>query len=82
MNSVHLEEEFKYFKSHQDKLVRRYDGKVLAIKGKEVVGVYETEMDAYTDGKEKFGLGSFLIQKCLSGEEVYTHTLHSGIVAS
>lgn len=82
MSVVHLEEEFKYFKSHQDTLVREYDGKVLAIKGKKVVGVYETEMDAYIDGEEKFGLGSFLIQKCLSGEKAYTHTLHSGVVVS
>ena len=63
-----LEREFRYYKDHQDELVKQYDGKFLAIKGEEVVGVYDTELEAYTDAKRNHPAGTFLIQHCLPGE--------------
>lgn len=75
-----LEEDFKFFIENQEELVKKHHGKVLVIKDKEVVGVYESEPEAYAAAVEKYELGTFLIQKCLPGEENYTQTFHSRVV--
>ena len=72
-----LQKELQYFKDNQKKLLRQYNGKILVIKKQSVVGVYETEIEAYKDAETKFGLGTFIIQKCLPGEEIYTQTFFS-----
>jgi len=74
-----LEKEFNYFIDNQDKLVNLYNGKYLVIKGEAVVGVFNTEIEAYLDAVNKFGLGNFLIQKCTQGKEAYTQTFHSRV---
>ena len=55
-----LEKEFKYFKDHQEELVKKHEGKYLVIVGKEVVGVYDSEIDAYTEAKKRHKPGTFL----------------------
>ena len=72
-----LELEFDYYKKHQDELVAQFNGKYLLIVGEKTEGVYDTEPEAYLEGKERFGLGKFLIQYCSPGENNYTSTFHS-----
>lgn len=74
-----LEKEFKFYKKHQDELVKQHKGKFLAIVGEEVVGVYNSELDAYTNTKKKYPVGTFLIQHCMPGKESYTETYHSRV---
>jgi hypothetical protein len=75
-----LKKEFEFFKDHQDELVAKYRGKFLVIKGEgEVVDAYDTQLEAYHNAKEKYELGTFLIQECLPGKEVYTQTFHSRV---
>lgn len=74
-----LAEELKYFKENQAELVRKYEGKFLVIKDQKIQEVCDTEMDAYTKAKDKFELGTFLIQQCLPGQESYTQTFHSRV---
>jgi len=74
-----LEKEFYYFIDNQDKLVHLYNGKYLVIKGDTVVGIFNTEIEAYLESVDKFGLGNFLIQKCVPGKEAYTQTFHSRV---
>ncbi len=78
----YLQKQLEYFKAHQDELVKKYEGKFLVIKDQEVRGVYNTEIEAYTDAKKKFELGTFLIQQCLPGQESYTQTFHSRVMLS
>ena len=75
-----LEQEFKYYLSHQDELVKQYDGKYLVIKDCEVVGVFDSEIEAIEETSKKHKLGTFLVQKCDSGPESYTQTFHSRVV--
>jgi len=75
-----LEKELSYFKINQEELVKKYNGKFLVIKNQKVQGVYDSEIDAYTEAKKNFELGTFLIQQCLPGEKSYTQTLHSRAV--
>lgn len=72
-----LEKEFRFYKEHQDDLVKQYRGKFLAIMGDEIVGVFGSELEAYTNMKKKHSAGTFLIQHCLPGKESYTETYHS-----
>ncbi len=77
MSDSNLQKELAFFKKNQKELVEKYEGKFLVIKDAQVEGVYNTDIEAYADAKNKFALGSFLIQECSPGEESYTQTFHS-----
>lgn len=78
----YLKQQLDYSKSNQGELVKKYEGKFLVIRDQKVQGVYDTKMEAYTDAKKRFELGTFLIQECLPGQESYTQTFHSRVVIS
>lgn len=74
-----LREEFHYYLEHQDEIVAQYDGRVVAIIGEAVVGVFDSEVEAVREMQKKFELGTFLVQRVSEGNEAYTLTLHSRI---
>lgn len=74
-----LEREFKYFLEHQEQLVNEHRGKYVVIKGDEVLGAYETELEAVQQASKEHELGTFLVQKCEPGTESYTQTFHSRV---
>ncbi|MCQ2606211.1 MAG: DUF5678 domain-containing protein [Bacteroidales bacterium] len=67
-----LDTEFQFYLSHQDKLVKKYNGKHIVIVGTNVVGAYDSLKEAYFRSEEFYEPGTFFIQKCTSGEESYT----------
>ncbi len=71
-----LEKEFQYFRNHQKDLVQQHSGKFVVIKGEEVIGVYETEMQAYTETKKVHEPGTFLIQQCLPDDDASVKVFH------
>ena len=74
-----LEKEFNYYLKNQEELVKKYNGKVLAIKNCKVIGVFETEIEAINKTSEKEELGTFLVQKCEPGTNSYTQMYHSRV---
>lgn len=70
---------FQYYLDHQDELVKEYNGKYLVIKDNAVVGVFDSEKDAYFDSESKYGLGNFIIQLCTPGDGAYTQHFMSRI---
>ncbi len=74
-----LKKEFDFYLKNQNELVKKYNGKYLVIIGEEIVGVYDTEMDAYLQSQKKHKLGTFLIQECTPGNEAYTQIFHSRV---
>jgi hypothetical protein len=72
-----IKEEFDYFIKNQQQLAKEYPGKFIVIKNGAVIGVYQTEREAYNETVKRHKLGSFLIQQCLSESSVYTQTFHS-----
>lgn len=74
-----LEQEFKYYLDHQDELVKKYNGKFLVIVNNEIVGAFDSKIEAYNKGKENHELGTFLIQRCSPGNADYTQTFHSRV---
>jgi hypothetical protein len=75
-----LKQEFQYYLDNQKELVEKYRGKFIVIKDKQVIGVYPTEIDAYTNSVKTNELGTFLIQECQPGEESYTQTFRSRVI--
>ena len=46
-----LEKEFKYYREHQKELAKDYNEKYIVIVGEEVIGVYDSEIEAYNKTK-------------------------------
>ncbi|MEK6781422.1 MAG: hypothetical protein AABY93_06930 [Bacteroidota bacterium] len=80
MTTTMLEQEFKYYLTHQKELVEKYNRKFLVIIGDEVVANYDSFEDALSESQKKYEIGKFLIQQCLPGEDSYTQTFHTRAV--
>ena len=72
-----FEAELTFFITHQGEFVEKYNGKSLVLRGDELVGVYDTPLQAYMEAQKRFELGTFMIQPCAPGPEAYTVTLHA-----
>jgi hypothetical protein len=72
-----LEKEFNFFIRNQEKLVKKYKGKHIAIKGNKILGEYNSLSEAVKETAKHEKLGTFLIQKCESSKKAYTQTYHS-----
>lgn len=77
-----LEKEFKYYIDHQIELVEKYDGKVVVVKGSEVIGIFEDEVEAVYETEKNHKRGTFLVQKVAPGDSAYTQTFHSRVAFS
>lgn len=76
-----LKLEFQYYLDHQSDLVKKYDGKFLVIKDREVKGAYASKAEAYFEGEKQFDLGTFLIQYCSPGNMSFTQSYYTQNVA-
>ena len=72
-----LKEEFEYYLAHQSDLVKKYNGRFIIIMGSKVVGDHDTFETALFDCQKKYKAGTYLIQRCLPGEESHTQTFHT-----
>lgn len=72
-----LDKEFKYYLDNQIELVKKYNGKFIVIVGNVVVGVYDSEGEAFLESKKKYEIGTFLIQLCSPGKDSYTQVFHT-----
>lgn len=70
-----FQNELEYFITHQDELVQQHRGKVLVLKGQQVVGVYDTTLIAYLEAQKTHPLGTFMLQPCEPGPDAYTVTI-------
>ena len=58
-----LQEETKYFSDNIEKLLERYPGKLVLIKGSRLVAVFESQQAAHNEGARMFGTGPFSIRR-------------------
>ena len=72
-----LDKEFKYYLDNQEELARKWNRKFIVLVGEEIVGVYTSKIEAYSESQNKYDLGTFLIQECGVGEENHTMTVHA-----
>ena len=76
-----LEKELEFYIAKQKNLVKKYEGKFIVIKNERVIGIYDTELEAYKETQRTHPLGTFLIQKVEAGADNYTQTFHSRVSA-
>jgi len=76
-----LKKEFKYYLDNQEKLLKKYNGKVIVIIGEQVIKAYNSKMAAYLDSIKKYKPGTFLIIECSPGNDSYTYHQRSRIIA-
>jgi hypothetical protein len=74
-----LKREFEYYLANQQELVKKYNGKFVVIKNRQVIGAYDDEPTAVSETTKHHELGTFLVQKVSPGEEAYTQTFHSRV---
>ena len=74
-------QELEYFIANQAMLVSKFGGKVLVIKGEEVIGVYDDMLEAYRETQKVYKPGTFMLQRCLPGPEAYTEMIGSQVFA-
>lgn len=74
-----LKEDFQFYLKNQEQLVKEHNGKVLAIKDGQLLGVYDTELQALTETGKKYEKGTFLIQRCSPGENNTKQVFHSRV---
>lgn len=72
-----LRKEFQFYRDNQDEMVEKYDGRVVAIKGGEALGAYDSLGKALNETQKTHELGTFLIQKVSEGNKDYTITIRS-----
>lgn len=77
-----LQSEFTYYRAHQAEIAAEYDGKFVVIKGNEVIGSFDSELEAVTETQKAHPLGSFLVQRVTKGPEGYSQAFHSRVVFS
>jgi hypothetical protein len=69
--------DFHWYLDNQDELVACYNGKVIAIKDRTVLGAYNSIPEAVDQTMEHHELGTFIVQRVSPGPEAYTQTVHS-----
>ena len=69
-----LDIEIKYFESQRENLLATNRDKFVLIKAEAIMGIYDSEVAAYSEGLNKIGNEPFLIKK-ISGPEEDTVTL-------
>lgn len=75
-----LEREFKFYLKNQSDFVLKHNGKFIVLKDQKVIGVYNSNHEAYAETTKTEKLGTFLIQHCLPGKEGYSQTFNSQVI--
>ena len=75
-----LRQEFEHYLRRQAEMVEKHDGKVVAIKDCEVIGVFDGYMDADIECSKRHEPGTYLLQKVSAGDRDYTARIYSRVV--
>ncbi len=71
-NLLRLEKET--YEVNKEKLVAESEGKYVLIKGREIIGAFDSEKDAIKIGIEKFGNSPFFVRKIERIEQIQNFT--------
>lgn len=71
---------YDYYKSHLDELCKKFNNKYIAIKEQNIIGVYESFDQAFTETSKTEELGTFIIQLCSKDETSTVNYFYSNNV--
>lgn len=72
---IERKQDFNFFINNYQELYKKYGHKFLAIKNKEILGVYDSIPSAIDELSEKYEVGSYIIQECTGDESAYRTTI-------
>ena len=75
-----LSKEFEYYLAHKSELLSKYNGKVVVIRNCEVIGTYDSELQAVAETRKRYEMGTFLVQKVEPGNDSTLQTFHSRVI--
>ncbi|RYD56849.1 MAG: hypothetical protein EOP56_10680 [Sphingobacteriales bacterium] len=58
-----ITEEIDYYKANREEFITLYNGKHLVIKDKQIIGVYNTNSQAYDETIKSHQVGTFIIER-------------------
>lgn len=67
---MELDKELKYFESIRSELLESSKGQFALIKGKDLIGTFKSEAEAYRAGIEKYGNVPFLIKEIIPEDSI------------
>lgn len=73
-NDARMKRDFKWYLQHQEEMVEKYNGKVIAIQEGKVLGAYEDYWIAVRETEKDHAPETFLVQLVTPGTEAYTST--------
>ena len=71
------DKDYQWFQEHYNDLFSKYGNSFLAIKGEEVIGVYQSFAEGVCATQKTEELGSFIVQQCNGNESGYTNYIAS-----
>lgn len=69
--------DFMFFKEMYDDIYEEYGHKYVAIRNREIIGVYDSIPEGISDLSPKYPLGTYIIQECNGDESGYTNWVTS-----
>ncbi|MBI4323666.1 MAG: hypothetical protein HY674_00205 [Chloroflexi bacterium] len=76
-----LAQELEFFAENKADWMKIHPGKFVLVKGRELLGVFDTAESALTEGARQFGAESFLVRQVIAGEEnIYIPALALGLL--
>jgi hypothetical protein len=67
-NPVTLQPELEVFERHRFELLERAAGKYVLVKGPDIIGTFETEVEAIREGYQRYGNDAFLVKHVLEAD--------------
>lgn len=69
--------DFNYFIDHYDELYKKYGHKFIVLRNREILGAYDSTMDAINATADTYPVGSYIVQECNGDESGYTNYISS-----
>jgi len=81
MSAEAIDREVEAFEEKLEDLLTEHEGKFALVKDGAVIGTFDNEGDAYTEGVKRFGEDTFLVRQILSGKTLEAlPALFSGVI--
>ena len=81
MNENMLIEDFNWFKENYESFYKKYGHCFVAVKNKQVLGIFHNMDEGIEAISKKEPLGSFIVQECNGKETGYTNFIASLFIA-
>ena len=65
-----LDREFEFYQDNKERFLSEYQGKFIVIKGEEVIGVFEDQMEAVEETRKKHQLGTFMVKEVVENDTI------------